>query len=102
MKVIAEFCLVPIGVGTSLSRYIAECERILEEAGLNPQLHAYGTNVEGEWDNVVGALKRCHETLHEMGVPRLFTTVKLGTRIDRTATMEQKVNSVRESRRNGD
>ncbi|HHQ47939.1 MAG TPA: MTH1187 family thiamine-binding protein, partial [Acidobacteria bacterium] len=52
MHVIADLSIVPIGVGTSLSRYVAACERVLEEAGLETRLHAYGTNVEGEWDQV--------------------------------------------------
>lgn len=98
MNVIAEFCIVPIGVGVSLSRYIAACEKILVDAGLEPQLHAYGTNVEGEWDTVVTALKQCHERLHAMGVPRIFSTVKLGTRTDRSASMSEKVKSVRDKR----
>ena len=56
MKVIAEFTIIPIGVGTSLSRYVAACERILEESGLEHELHANGTNVEGEWDEVMAAM----------------------------------------------
>jgi uncharacterized protein (TIGR00106 family) len=83
-----------MGVGVSVSEYVAACEEILADAGLNPHLHAYGTNVEGEWDAVFAALKRCHEVIHEMGAPRITTTVKLGTRIDREQTMEEKVNSV--------
>jgi uncharacterized protein (TIGR00106 family) len=71
-----------------------ECEKIIEEAGLSHQLHAYGTNVEGEWDAVFGALKLCHERLHEMGAPRISTTVKLGTRTDRSQTMAEKIRSV--------
>ena len=50
MKVIADLCIVPLGVGLSLSKYIAACERILSQSGLKPRLHAYGTNVEGEWE----------------------------------------------------
>ncbi|MFP4421997.1 MAG: MTH1187 family thiamine-binding protein [Desulfococcaceae bacterium] len=96
MKVIADFCLVPLGVGLSLSPYIAACEKILKEAGLETTLHAYGTNIEGEWDAVVAAVKRCHETIHEMGAPRVSTTLKLGTRTDRAQTMADKVNSVTE------
>ena len=57
-------------------------------------LHAYGTNIEGEWESVFAGIKRCHEVVHEMGAPRITTTVKLGTRTDRTQTMEDKVNSV--------
>lgn len=94
MKVIVDFCIVPIGVGVSVSKYIAACERILIEAGLTIQLHAYGTNIEGEWDTVFGAIKRCHEALHGMGVPRVSTTLKLGTRTDREQTMADKIRSV--------
>jgi uncharacterized protein (TIGR00106 family) len=52
MRVIADLCLIPIGVGVSVSREIAACERVLAEAGLKTKLHAYGTNIEGEWDAV--------------------------------------------------
>lgn len=95
MKVIADICIIPIGVGVSVSKYIAVCEQILTEAGLNPHLHAYGTNVEGEWEAVFAAVKRCHETLHEMGVPRISTSIRLGTRTDREQTMADKIESVK-------
>jgi uncharacterized protein (TIGR00106 family) len=94
MKVIADLCIVPIGVGISLSPYVAACERVIRESGLKTQLHAYGTNVEGEWDDVMAVLKRCHEAVHAMGAPRITTTVKLGTRVDRDQSMEDKVQSV--------
>ena len=96
MKVIMDLCVVPIGVGVSVSTYIAACERILNEAGLKTQLHAYGTNIEGDWDVAFDTVKRCHEIVHEMGAPRISTTIKLGTRTDRDQTMEQKVKSVQE------
>lgn len=95
MKVIADLCVVPIGVGVSVSEYIAACEKILKEAGLKTMLHAYGTNIEGEWDPVFAAVKRCHEVVHEMGAPRITSTLKLGTRVDREQSMEDKVNSVK-------
>jgi len=96
MRVIADFCIVPLGVGVSLSKYVAACEKVIKEAGLKAELHAYGTNVEGEWEPVMRALKGCHEVIHEMGAPRITTTVKLGTRVDRLQTMEEKVESVQE------
>ncbi len=94
MNVIMDLCVVPMGVGVSVSEYVAACQEILERAGLKYQLHAYGTNIEGEWDDVMSAVKTCHETIHAMGAPRISTTIKLGTRIDRTQTMEEKVASV--------
>lgn len=96
MKVLVDISLVPLGVGVSLSRYVAACERVLTEAGLSPQLHAFGTNVEGEWDHVFAAVKRCHEVLHELGAPRVSTTMRVGTRTDRDASLQAKVDSVRE------
>ncbi len=94
MKVIADFTLVPIGTGVSLSPYVAACEKVLRSAGLKVQLHANGTNIEGEWDAVFAAVKRCHETVHRMGAPRVFTVLKIGTRTDRSQTMEEKIASV--------
>ncbi|HSB72490.1 MAG TPA: MTH1187 family thiamine-binding protein [Candidatus Methylomirabilis sp.] len=94
MKVIVDLCVVPLGVGVSVSRYVAACERVLREAGLTTQLHAYGTNIEGDWDAVFGAIRRCHEAVHAMGAPRISTIIKLGTRTDRDQTMDDKVKSV--------
>jgi uncharacterized protein (TIGR00106 family) len=94
MQVIADLCVVPIGIGVSVSKEIAVCERILREAGLKTQLHAYGTNIEGDWDRVFAAVKQCHEVLHAAGVPRISTNMRFGTRIDREQTMEDKIQSV--------
>ena len=94
MNAIADICVVPLGVGVSVSEYVTACERIFREAGLNPRLHAYGTNVEGPWDDVMAALKRCHETVHEMGAPRITTTIRLGTRTDRAESIASKIRSV--------
>jgi len=55
MNVIVDLCIIPLGVGVSLSSYVAACERVLAEAGLEPHLHANGTNIEGEWNEVVWA-----------------------------------------------
>ena len=96
MRVIADLCVVPLGVGVSVSKYVAACERVLKEAGLKTHLHAYGTNIEGEWDEVFRAVKRCHEVVHEMGAPRITSTLHFGTRIDRPQTMEEKVRSAQE------
>ena len=94
MKVIADLCVVPMGVGVSVSKYVTACENVLKAAGLKTKLHAYGTNIEGDWDAVFAAIKRCHETVHEMGAPRITTTLKFGTRVDKSQTMEDKVSSV--------
>lgn len=94
MNVIVDLCIIPMNAERSLSPYIAACQRILTEAGLSIRLHAYGTNIEGEWDTVMAAIKACHEKVHAMGAPRISTTIKLGTRVDKAQTMDEKVTHV--------
>jgi len=96
MHVIVDFCLVPLGVGVSVGEYVAVCQKIFKDAGLKTHLHAYGTNIEGEWDQVFASIKKCHEVIHQMGAPRISSNLKFGTRVDRKQTMEDKVKSVKE------
>jgi uncharacterized protein (TIGR00106 family) len=98
MKVIADLCVVPIGVGVSVSTYVAACERVLTEAGLTIKLHAYGTNIEGEWNAVFAAVRRCHEVVHAMGAPRISSSLRFGTRTDRDQGMDDKIRSVESKR----
>ncbi len=101
MQVSVEFCLVPVGGDTSVSEYVAACEQVLLEEGFDPQLHAHGTNFEGEWDEVMAAVQRCHQVVHDMGVARIATMLKVDTRTDRVQTLEDKVASVRRAGRQG-
>ncbi|WP_025732873.1 MTH1187 family thiamine-binding protein [Carnimonas nigrificans] len=94
MKVIIDLCVIPMGVGLSVSPYVAACQRVIEEAGLHHHMHAYGTNIEGDWDEVFAVVKRCHEVVHEMGAARINTTLKVGTRVDREQSMQDKIDSV--------
>ena len=95
MKVIADLTVSPFGVGLSVSNYIAACHRIFNEAGLKTNLHAYDTNIEGEWDEVMAAVRKCHDMLHQMGVPRITSSLRIGTRTDKEQTMLDKVESVK-------
>jgi uncharacterized protein (TIGR00106 family) len=99
MKVSMMISVIPVGTGISLSEYVAACERILSAAGLDPRLHAHGTNVEGEWDVVFAAVRRCVETVHAMGAPRVSTHLKISTRVDREVSGDAMVKSVREKMR---
>jgi len=94
MNVIADVCIIPLGVGLSVSKYVVACEKVFVESGLTPRLHGYGTNVEGDWDTVMNAVKKCHETIHDLGAPRISTNIRIGTRTDRKQTIDDKIQSV--------
>ena len=94
MWVSIDLCVVPIGVGVSLSPYIATCEKVIRAAGLCQRLGPHGTASEGPWDAVLEWVRACHDALHAMGAPRIYTTLKLNTRIDREQSFLDKVASV--------
>jgi uncharacterized protein (TIGR00106 family) len=91
MKALAEIQVIPIGVGTSVREQVRRAHQIIRDSGLTVQLHAYGTNVEGDLDTILATIGRVHTLLHAEGVVRLSTAVKLGTRTDKESTLDDKV-----------
>lgn len=96
MQCMADLCVIPIGQGVSVADEIAECQRVLQEFPVRLALHAYGTGIQGEWDEVFAAIRACHERLHETGVVRISSTIKVGTRTDRDQSFGDKIQAVRE------
>lgn len=90
---LAEFSVVPIGVGDSLSAYVAECVEIVKGSGLDYRLHPMGTVVEGEFDEVMAVVSACHKRIAGM-CPRVITTVRIDDRRGAEDALESKVRSV--------
>ena len=91
MKAIAEVQIIPIGSGVSVRAEVKRAHRILDDAGLNAQLHSNGTNLEGELEDIFAAIARVHETLHAEGTVRLSTHIKIGTRTDKEPSLVGKL-----------
>ena len=94
MHVIADICVIPIKGEVSLRKEVAQAHRILKETGLPIMLHSYGTNIEGDYDTIMTAIKRIHETLHNEGTPRVSTSIRLGSRTDKEQHMSDKIDAV--------
>jgi uncharacterized protein (TIGR00106 family) len=90
MKATAEIQVIPLGVGVSVRKEVKRAHELLVESGLNVELHAFGSNVEGELDDILAAIRNVHETLHGEGVARISTAVKIGTRTDKDTTLAGK------------
>jgi uncharacterized protein (TIGR00106 family) len=91
MKAIAEVQIIPIGAGVSVRKEVMRAHELLEESGLEITLHANGSNLEGELVAVLDTIRRTIETLHEEGVVRLSSHIKIGTRTDKVPTMAGKL-----------
>ena len=91
--VILELSVTPLGVGESVSAYVARCLAIVEQSGLDYQLHAMGTLVEGELDAVFDVMKRCIEAV-AADCPRVTCAAKLDYRRGHAGRLQAKVQSV--------
>ena len=92
---LVQFSIIPIGVGPSLSKYIAKAIKIVEESGLSYKMHAMGTIVEGEWDEIMSIIKKCKDALMDE-VERVVIEIKIDDRKGATHRIEEKVRSVEE------
>ena len=90
---IANFSVVPIGKGNSLSSQVAEVLKIVDESGINYKLHSMGTILEGDWDEILRLIKKCHErTLEDSD--RVLTTITIDDRKGKSNRIIGKVRSV--------
>jgi uncharacterized protein (TIGR00106 family) len=94
-NMIAEFSVVPIGAEESVSKYVAECLKIVRASGLKYQFTALATILEGDYDEVVDVIGRCHKKVRSM-TDRVMTTVRIDDRAGETNAIERKVKSVEE------
>ncbi len=94
MKVVADLCIVPMGVGPSVSPYVREVKAIVEASGLTATMHANGTNIEGDLADICALAERCEAKLAGMGVQRTFFTLIFSTRRDKDQSMADKMAAV--------
>jgi len=90
---LAEFSVVPLGRGESVSEYVAECLKIVDASGLDYRINPMGTVVEGDYDEVMALVKKCHMRVMELS-NRVVTTVKIDDRIGVKHMMSGKISSV--------
>ena len=91
MKATAELQVIPIGSGVSVRRQIAQVVEMLNKHAFIVETHASGTNIEGELPEILTAVGRVHEALHQQGNIRLVSYLKLETRTDKVPTLAGKL-----------
>jgi len=92
---IAEFSIIPIGQGESLSEAVAKAFEVVAQSGIAHENHAMGTNLEGDWDEVMGVIKACRDRLLQ-SAGRVSLSVKIDDRVGATDRLAHKVASARE------
>ena len=90
MQATAELQVIPMGTGVSVRGQIERAVGLLQGYGFTLETHASGTDIEGELDDILDALRRIHEALHAEGTVRLVSQLKLETRTDKPPTLAGK------------
>lgn len=89
-----EFSIIPIGKGESIGDEIAKVIKMVEESGLPYKANPMGTVVEGDWDKLMGLVKRCHQEALKSR-PRVVTSITIDDRPGKPADrIIEKIKSV--------
>jgi uncharacterized protein (TIGR00106 family) len=91
--VLLEMSITPLGQGEGVSQYVAECVQIIDQSGLEYELHAMGTIVEGELGQVLDLMRRCIEQVATHS-DRVTCAAKLDFRRGHSGRLKSKVASV--------
>jgi len=94
---IAAISISPVGVGVSVSEYVAAALRVLEQQErVRWRLDSMFTTLEGELEDLYPLIQRMQEAVFAAGAERVGTVIKIDDRRDRSGiVMEDKVESVR-------
>ncbi len=89
--------IVPIGVGSSVSSYVAAAEKVLlNKPAIKRQLGPMCTTLEGDLDDILQAIREMQEAEFAAGAVRVATTIMIDDRRDKPITMEGKIQAVEE------
>ncbi|WP_306483107.1 MTH1187 family thiamine-binding protein [Anaerococcus sp.] len=92
---VVEVCLIPIGTKeTSVSKYVAEAEKILMAEGVKYKLNPMGTVIEADADKALEVIRKMQESVFDKGADRVYSVIKMDDRRDKKSSMEQKIKSV--------
>jgi uncharacterized protein (TIGR00106 family) len=91
---LAEFSIIPVAGGESIGDEIAKVVKIVDESGLPYRANPMGTVIEGDWDEVMSVIKKCHEEVMA-GVPRAYSMITIDDRPGKPKDrMTEKIKSV--------
>lgn len=76
---IVAFSVTPLGVGEEVGAYVADAVRVVRESGLPNRTDAMFTSIEGDWDEVMGVVKRAVAAVQERA-PRVSVVLKADIR----------------------
>ena len=95
MSIVADIAIMPVGEGTSLSKYVKRAVEELKKSGLKIEVGAMSTCVEAQsTEQIFKAFEKVKEALFEMGAKRVYATIRIDERRDKRISIESKKSAV--------
>ena len=93
--IISQLSIAPIGVGTSLSKYVKIVVNEIEKSGVKNKTNAMATVIETEdIETLLDVVKKAHYAMVSTGAKRIITELKIDDRRDKDATSESKLGAI--------
>ncbi len=95
-KVIAELVVAPFGVGTSLSKFVKESIKVLDNYPNIRVIHTPMSSIleADDIDQILDVTKKAHDKMFEVGAQRVSTLLRIDDRRDKPRNMEDKLESI--------
>lgn len=90
---LAELSILPVRGSTHLSDDLAEVLKLIDASGLRYQLTPSGTCIEGDWEEVMTLVQKCHERALALA-PHVFTTIRIEDEKGERNKLERNVEAV--------
>ena len=90
---LVEFSIIPIGSGSSIGDQLAKALRIVDESGIPYKVTPMGTVIEGEWDEIMSLIKKCHDEIMKTE-ERTLINISIDDRKGKPNRIEEKVASI--------
>ena len=87
------FSVTPLGDGEDVAEYVADAVRVVRDSGLPNRTDAMFTTVEGDWDEVMGVVKRAVDAVAAKA-PRVSLSLKADVRPGVTGALDAKVEAL--------
>lgn len=92
---IMEISVVPVGTqNPSMSPFVAECVRLVDQQGLKYEITSMGTEVEGAVEELLRLAGQMHRAPFGKGAQRVVTTIRIDERRDKELNIAGKKKAV--------
>jgi uncharacterized protein (TIGR00106 family) len=96
--IIAELAIFPTSEGASVSRYVREVVRVIEESGLKSETGGMSTTIEApDLVSLWRVIEAADAVLVRMGAARIHVDLRIDHRLDRDASIASKKAAVGKS-----